>query len=32
MKPQSRKEKTMPITPATSACQNEIPKPSAKAP
>jgi len=32
MKPQSRKEKTMPRTPETSACQKEMPKPSAKEP
>ena len=32
MKPQSRNETTMPIRPAASACQNEMPKPSANAP
>ncbi len=31
-KPHSRKETTMPIVPATSACQKEMPKPNAKAP
>lgn len=30
--PHSRKEKTMPTAPAASACQKEMPKPSAKAP
>ncbi len=28
MNPTSRNETTMPITPATQACQNEMPKPS----
>ena len=27
MKPHSRKDRTIPIRPATEACQNEIPKP-----
>lgn len=31
-KPQSRNEKTMPMTPAASACRKEMPKPSANAP
>jgi hypothetical protein len=31
-KPQSRNEKTMPMTPAISDCQKEVPKPSAKEP
>src|SRR4051794_238885 len=30
--PQSRKLTTMPITPATAACQKEMPKPRVKAP
>ena len=30
--PQSRNEKTMPTMPATTACPNEMPKPSANAP
>ena len=30
--PQSRNENTMPTTPATTACQNEMPNPSANAP
>jgi hypothetical protein len=30
--PHSRNEKAIPITPATTACQNEIPNPSVKAP
>ena len=30
--PQSRNEKMMPITPAITACQNEIPKPRVNAP
>src|ERR1700678_1658283 len=32
MNPTSRNETTIPITPATQACQNEIPKPSTCAP
>ena len=32
MNPQSRNERTMPTTPTTSACQNEMPKPSTNAP
>src|SRR3954452_2134442 len=32
MKPQSRKETTMPTTPATTACQNEMPKPKRNEP
>ena len=32
MNPTSRNETTIPITPATQACQNEIPKPSTYAP
>jgi hypothetical protein len=31
-KPHSRKETTMPTTPATTACQNEMPKPSRNEP
>jgi hypothetical protein len=31
-KPQSRKLTTIPTTPATTACQKEMPKPSVKAP
>jgi hypothetical protein len=30
--PQSRNENTTPISPAITACQNEIPNPSANAP
>ena len=32
MNPHSRKDTTMPIRPATAACQNEMPKPSTNAP
>src|SRR3984957_19140715 len=32
MNPTSRNETTMPMNPATQACQNEIPKPSTYAP
>ncbi len=31
-KPQSRNENRIPTTPATTACQNEIPNPSVNAP
>ena len=32
IRPQSRKETTIPTTPATTACQNEMPKPSRNEP
>ena len=32
MKPQSRNETTIPMTPATVACQNEMPKPKRNEP
>src|SRR5690349_3563532 len=32
IRPQSRKETTMPTTPATTACQKEMPKPNTKEP
>src|SRR5579859_4266081 len=32
MNPQARNDSTIPITPTTSACQNEMPNPSSNAP